>query len=168
MKLMKNSYLNFETIDSGIGIVENTTTLGLLPTIPEKYFTEDYYILKKIEDDRLLEAISYEIYENTNYWDLLMVLNGMTTMNQLPVNYDVILLKAEQELSGWLDRANLMYTYLTDEQKEEKYNVLLDKLVEENEKYRSIRYISPTDLSELLADLDNAKNEIKINKKIII
>jgi len=168
MKLMKNSYLNFETIDSGIGIVENTTTLGLLPIIPEKYFTEDYYILKKIEDDRLLEAISYEIYENTNYWDLLMVLNGMTRMNQLPVNYDVILLKAEQELSGWLDRANLMYTYLTDEQKEEKYNVLLDKLVEENEKYRSIRYISPTDLSELLADLDNAKNEIKINKKIII
>ena len=168
MHLMKNKYLNFETIDSGIGIVENTTTLGILPAIPEKYFTENYYILKKVENDRLLEALSWEIYENTNYWDILMVLNGMTTMNQLPVNFDVVMIRAERELEGWVKRGNLMYSHLSNSEIKEKYNEIEAEQVELNEKYRNIKYISPIDLSELLADLENVKNEVKINKNLII
>ena len=168
MQLMKNRYLNFETIDSGIGIVENITTLGILPDIPLKYFTEDYYRLKKIEDDRLLESLSWDIYDNTNYWDILMVLNNMSSMSELPVNYDIVLLRAERELEGWILQGELMYSFLTDAQILEKYNQILESEIEKNEKYRSIKYISPTDLSELLADLTLVKDEVKIDKELII
>lgn len=168
MELMKNKYLNFETIDAGLGIVENITTLGILPDIPAKYFTEDYYMLKKIEDDRLLEALSWEFYENTNYWDILMILNGMTNMNQLPVNYDIVLIRAEIELDGWVKQGELMYSFLNDDQILEKYNQILEDEIEKNEKYRNIRYISASDLSELLADLNDIKDEVKIDKELII
>jgi len=168
MRLMNNTYLNFEKINTDIGRMENITTLNILPDIPEKFFTKDYILLKKIEDDVLLEAISFELYKNTNYWDILMVLNGMRSMNELPVNYDIVLLKVERELKGWLEQANLIYSFLSDEQVNIKYEEILKEEIEKNEKYRNFKYISPTDLSELLADLDSKKDTIKINPNLII
>jgi hypothetical protein len=168
MELMNNKYLNFEDISCEEVSVKNTTTLNILPDIPEKYFTEDYYHIIKIEDDKLLEAISFELYDSTDYWDILMVLNNMTTMNELPVKYDVVLDRAEKELAGWVKTADLMYSFLDDSDIKDKYDSILKNEIEKNEKYRNFKYISATDLSELMADLNGLEGVIKIPKELII
>lgn len=168
MELMKNKYLKFDEIDSGIGIVRNTTVLNLLPDIPAKFFTDDYILLKKIEDDKLIEALSYELYNNTDYWDILLVLNGMTNMNQMPVNYDTILVRVGYKIEKWADRGKLMYSQLTDLQIKTKYDEMLLEEINLNETYRNIKYISKNDLSELLSILDKKTDEVKINSDLLV
>lgn len=168
MKLMRNKYLKFEEIDSGIGIVRNLTTFNILPTIPVKYFGEEYVLQKKLEDDRLLEGISQELYNSTDYWDILLVYNGMTSLDNLPANYDTVLVRANTEFQGWVVRGDLMHSNLTDIEKETKYKAILANEIEINEKYRYLKYLSANDVSSLLAELGEVENKVRIDADLII
>jgi hypothetical protein len=169
MALMKNKYLIFENIEFTPGVnVRNTTTLNLLPDIPEKFFSNEYLLTKKIQDDTLLEAISFELYETTDYWDVLMIINDMKSMNELPVNYDIILDRVDIKLYKWKKKGNLLSSVMTDEVIDKKYKEILQEEVELNEKFRFIKYISQDSLSELISELDKLKSSKKINKKILI
>ena len=148
--------------------VRNITSLNLLPDIPPKFFSPDYTIKRKVHNDELIEQISFDLYQSTDYWDILLVLNGMTSMNQLPVNNDIVIIKAEKKLQEWKDKGALLNIPMTSALLLKKYNEFL--LLEEtlNEKYRYINYISPEDMSELLADIEANKTKAKINKSLII
>jgi len=169
MELMNNKYLIFDNIKLKNGEkVKNTTTLNLLPDIPNKYFTDEYILQYKVTDDRLLESISFELYESTDYWDILLILNSMRNMNELPVNYDIVINRADKKISEWKSKGNLLPKNMTDEIIQAKYEEILAEEVELNEKFRYIKYISKEDLSELEADLDILKSEVKLNKNLII
>jgi hypothetical protein len=168
MKLMNNTYLNFESIEFLNNYVSNVTTLNLLPDIPEKYYGDDYILKIKVSDDELLEAISFKIYETTDYWDLLMVFNDITRMNQLPVNHDIVLTRADNKLQEWKAKGVLLNSILSDDIIEAKYQEFLEEVTEENEKFRYINYVSKEDLSELIADLEELKDTVKINENLII
>jgi len=168
MKLMKNKYLVFENIEFADSLVKNTTTLNILPDIPNKYFGADYIRNMKVQDDTLLEAISFELYESTDYWDILLVLNGMRSMNELPVNHDIVLNRADRELLKWKEKGKLLSIKINDEVIKEKYDNILNIEIEKNEKYRYIKYIASDDLAELTSELEKIKEESKINKNILI
>jgi len=168
MRLMNNSYLKMDTILTSLGEVVNSTDLILLPKIPEKFLGKDYILYKKIEDDSLLEKISYDIYGTTDFWDILMVLNGITRTNQLPTKYDTIQEYAEYDYQNWLEKMYKILNIEVDVYKEAKYQEILNDYMEKNEKFRNFKYISPTDMSELLADLNNLKQEPNINSNLII
>jgi len=167
-KLMRNRYLKFESIDFNGREVRNMTTLGLIPDIPSKYFTEEYLHEYKVDDDRLLEAISFELYGSTDYWDILLKLNDMTSMNQLPVNYDIIIHRADYKLQEWKKKGKLLNSVLDEKIIEEKYKEIIEEEIAINEKFRYIKYVDTADISELQADLDKLSEENKINKKILI
>jgi len=168
MELMNNSYLKFPIIEFNGTNVYNISELNLLPDIPDKYFTTEYILYYKVQDDALLEGISFELYKDTNYWDMLMILNDMRSMNELPVNYDIVITRAEKKLAEWKEKGKLLPGFLTDEKVLEKFDEILADEVEKNEKYRTIKYIAQDNLSELDADLDLAKLDAKINKNLII
>lgn len=169
MELMKNKYLIFDDIIlKDDNTVKNTTTLNLLPSIPDKYFSNDYILEYKVADDRLLESIAFELYENTNYWDILLILNGMRSMNELPVNHDIVISRADRKLLEWKKKGALLPGNLTDEVIQNKYENILLLEEELNEKFRYIKYISTDDLSELEADLTSIKSHVKINENLII
>jgi len=168
MELMKNKYLIFDDIEFLDTKVKNITTMNLLPDIPEKYFGNDYLLQIKTQDDSLLEAISFNLYESTDYWDILLVLNGMRSMNELPVNYDIVLNRADRKMSLWKKRGKLLPGEFTDEVIQKKYKEILEEEVEKNEKYRFIKYIASDDMSELTSDLEKIKEKTKINENILI
>ena len=168
MRLMKNKYLKFDDIIVGDWQVKNVTTLNLLPDIPEKYFTDEYILYKRMEDDRLLEAVSFDLYKDTNYWDILLMLNEMSSMNELPVNYDIILIRVDRKIEEWREKGKLMYSNLNAQQIADKYEELLALEIELNEKHRNLKYISPSDLSSLMADISALEGKIKIDKDLII
>jgi len=168
MELMKNKYLIFKDIEFNNVKVKNTTTLNLLPDIPSKYFSNDYIKNIKVQDDILLEALSFSLYENTDYWDILMILNDMNNMNELPVNYDIVLNRADIKLQKWKDKGKLLGKGINIDSIKEKYQEILETEINLNEKYRYMKYISHDDLSELTADLAKIASDVKINKNLII
>lgn len=168
MKFMKNNYLKFDDIDSGIGIVKNISTLNILSTIPSKYFSDDYILEKKLEDDSLIEGISQELYGSTDYWDIILVLNGMTSMDLLPANYDTVLERTQEELEDWVNRGSLVYLGLTEDDILTKESEILQNKTDENEKYRYLKYISSDDMSSLIAELKDLKGEAAIDTELII
>lgn len=194
MRLMQNKYLRFDPIEFLDTNVRNITDLNILPDIPEKYFGENYKRLYKVENDRLIESISFELYENTDYWDILLALNKITNVSQLPVNYDTVLIRARKELSKWMKTGKLMGTNSLNEQYNEvldilnrgdkiklekyignpeetvkaKYLELLKTEEEKNEKFRNINYLALSDISELESDLDILGQSVKINNNLVI
>jgi hypothetical protein len=171
MELMRNKYLQFDNIElENFGKqVKNFTLIGTLPNIPEKFFTESYVVEKKIDDNMRLEYLSFEIWGDTSYWDILMALNGMTSMHDLPVDYDTILERTEERLLEWRTKTEHLrknnYNILEVESKREE---ILNEEIENNEKYRNIKYIEMSNLSELLTELDELKELPKINFNLLI
>jgi len=169
MILMKNKYLKFNKIELENGkILSNISELNLLPRIPEKYLKTENLRTLHLDSDRLLEAISFELYKSTDYWDIILVVNKMSSMNQLPVSYDMVLHRSEMLLQSWKDKMAKVSKELTDEDIKNKYNKILQEQDSVNEKYRNIKYIPMDDLSSLEADLIKQKNEVRINKNIIV
>ena len=141
MKLMQNKYLKFDEIEFNNKIVQNTTSLNLLPDIPEKFYGNEYMLEYKVDDDRLLEALSFELYDSTDYWDILFVYNKMSNMNELPVNYDIVLNKADKKMYEWKQKGKLLPENFTDEIIDKKYKEILEEEVKLNEKYRIINIL---------------------------
>jgi len=194
MKLMENKYLKFGTIMFNGVPVRKLTEINILPDIPEKFYSNNYTLVYEVRDNQLIENIAFELYENTDYWDLLMKFNGIRNVAELPVNYDTILLRARKSLAIWMDAGKLMvsrnldkqYTELTDllnegrkivlekaegsqdEIVKRKYLELLEKEVQKNEKFRKINYLSVSDMAELEGELDIVSEGPKINPDIII
>jgi len=163
-----NSYLNFETIKFNGNDVRNITTLGILPDIPAKYLENRHLLEKQVEDDRLLESLSFEIYGTPKHWDLIMVVNNMQSLFDLPVNHDIILNRVEKRVKDWKNRGRNLTTRITDKMILEKYNEILLEEEEKNDRFRRIKYINPGSLSGLASDLEALKNVDKINKDLII
>jgi len=163
-----NSYLNFETIKFNGNNVRNITTLGILPDIPAKYLENRHLLEKLVEDDRLMESLSFELYGTPKHWDLLMVVNNMQSLFDLPVNHDIILNRVEKKLIDWKNRGRNLTVRITDKMILNKYKEMLIEEEEKNNRFRKIKYINPGSLSGLASDLEALKNEDKINKKLII
>src|SRR5574344_1718437 len=49
---------------------------------------KDYLEVYKINDNDKLERISYELYGTTDYWDILLLLNGRDPLFDFPYDYD--------------------------------------------------------------------------------
>ena len=194
MDLMKNKHLKFNKIEFNNQQIRNITDLCILPDIPKKYYGENYLKLFKVENDRLIESISFELYNNTDYWDLLMAFNKIKNFSELPVNYDTVLIRAREELSKWMQAGKLIISRNLTEQYKEVINLLdtkakvtltkgeghPDEIVkakylellkiedDKNEKFRNIYYLSLGDMSELESDLDVLSQSLKTNTNIII
>jgi len=124
MKLMENKVLVFPTIEFNGVAVRNITEVNTLPDIPSKYLSNDYILLTLLDNDRLIEGISFELYETTMYWDLLLKLNGISNLSQLPVNNDVILIRAKNSLDRWMEAGSVLRGANIPEQYDEVISIL--------------------------------------------
>jgi len=158
MLLMNNKYFIFKRVKIGNNSIKNTTDLNLLPRIPDIFKGNDYIKELLIEDNTLIEQISYRLYDTTDYWDLLFVLNNMTNLNQLPKEEDIILRRADNIYKKWLE-VNQSTVIYEDLNIEEKYKNILKEEEEKNEKYRYFKYISSSHISEVMNELKKIKEK---------
>lgn len=158
---------NIEVPDMG-KLLKNVTTLDLFHDIPLKYFSNDYILTKKVDDDSRLELLAQELWNNTNYWDVLMLLNNMKIVECLPVNYDRVLERIYLEFDNYIKHSILMGSPLSEAEKEDKFNEITETETEKNEKYRYISYIESSDLVSMISELNLLKTEKKINYSLLI
>jgi hypothetical protein len=180
MELMRNNYLIFKNIEFNNKYVKNMTEICIAPDIPNKFDTnQDGNLIKhtKIEDDSFLEGIFYNEVRTTKGWDLLMFINNMTRMEQIPVKYDIVLLRVEQKLNEWKKKAKTIYydieTYRVRENSveflvmKEKLGLPKDATLEEvfNKPAYEVK-LEDIKRMELIKE-ESDKNEIYRNIKII-
>lgn len=146
---------NFE-VEGNIFEIEDYTNLADLTSIIDEYREEmlDY----QVSNDERIEVISYNIYESSNFWDLLLLINNIRDWRLLPVNQDKLQAKLNEVYEEWLEAFG---KNKTEEQKEQKLLELTDEIFLENETYRNIKYIKKGKLNELKSKIKEFVNEKK-------
>lgn len=112
--------------------------------------TLEYYLATyKIADDDKLERISYDIYGTTNYWDLLLQLNDKNPLFEMPYSLDTVIDSSEEY---WNNYSNLLYFQapLNDIVLQTLIDEEIEKMKEQNEKYRFLYIIKTTKMQEFL------------------
>lgn len=153
---MKNTILNYTKIEVDDFIVSDyfskkISIRDFLSTHP------DLFSAYRVMDDEKLENISYKLYGTTDYWDLLLMINDMNPLFDMPYNSDAIINKVQTELNTYFyftySHAPLSnaarITELTTEFSENA-NLL-------NEKFRYINVVKPTSISAFIKLLKDNK-----------
>lgn len=153
---MKNIILNYNKIEVDDFIVSDYFSkkihiIDFLSTHPE------LFVSFKVMDDEKLENISYKLYGTSDYWDLLLMINGMDPLVDMPYNSDTIINKVQTELN--------IYFYFTYSHAPLSNAARITELTSEfttnaellNEKFRYINVIRPSSISLLIKLLKDNK-----------
>ena len=135
------------------------TNLVSIKEILDKY-KEHIQIYQVLEDERL-DTISYKIYGTTDYWDMLVLLNDLKCMTDLPVNYDKVESRARQKHEEW---TKIFGKQKTQDQIASKYEEFLEQEIANNEKYRNFKYIDTSAINRFYLDIQNFKKAIQRKK----
>lgn len=103
---------------------------------------DKYLQIYKISDGELIEHISYNVYGDTRYTWVIMVVNNFTDpIFDLALPDDAIMRRAQDEatIGGTIDY--------------EKYSILYDKLSEENDNKRNIKVIKNEYLGSFITEV---------------
>lgn len=160
---MKQTFLtsinvaSFELLEKQMIIMDLTSIIDI-STILKKYEKEVLSYITK--DDEKIEGISYFLYQSTNFYDLLMIMNGMTNPEQLPRNPDIVFKKIEEEYKEW---ESAIGSKKSEQQKSLKKMWFEQQIKAENEKFRTLLYFPKQLLSLIEVDF---KNLLKTLKKL--
>lgn len=111
----------------------------------------------RLMDDEKLENVSYQLYGTTDYWDMLLMLNDMNPLFDMPYNSDTIINSARSQLDTYF-----FYTYshapLSDVTRNpeliEEFTTKAETL---NERFRYIIIVNPTSLAAFIKLLKDNK-----------
>jgi len=103
---MKNTLLNFDKIDGGDFIANDYTSRNFkqildLPELSDSKWVE--YI--ELYDNQTIEQISFLVYDNTNFWDILLIINNIDPLFDMSYDYDILnqisINKVNEYLAGY-------------------------------------------------------------------
>ena len=109
--------------------------------------TFDWY---QVQDDDKWERISLELYQNTDYWDVLLILNQRNPLTDLPFSFDVISKLSEDRITEY---HTLVYgSTLPTAEHDIMLNIVETNNLTDNENNRVIKIIKPAKMSRFLQD----------------
>ena len=135
------------------------TNLVSIREILDKY--KEYIQIYQVLEDERLDTISYKLYGTTDYWDMLVLLNDLKCMTDLPVNYDKVENRARQKHEDW---TKIFGKQKTKEQIASKYEEFLEQEIANNERYRNFKYIDTSMINRFHLDIQNFKKAIQRKK----
>jgi len=125
--------------------IDLTVVYDYMQKLPADTF--DWY---QVQDDDKWERISLELYQNANYWDILLVLNQRDTLTGLPFRYDIVAQLAEDSI---VEYQSLVYhTPLPTAEHDAMLGYIEPIAVEKNEATRVIKIINPSSMNRFLQD----------------
>ena len=140
-------------------LIRDYTNLVSIQEILDKY--KEYIQIYQVLEDERLDTISYKLYGTTDYWDMLVLLNDLKCMTDLPVNYDKVENRAKQKHEDW---TKIFGKQKTKEQIASKYEEFLEQEIANNEKYRNFKYIDTSMINRFHLDIQNFKKSLQRKK----
>ena len=140
-------------------LIRDYTNLVSIQEILDKY--KEYIQIYQVLEDERLDTISYKLYGTTDYWDMLVLLNDLKCMTDLPVNYDKVENRAREKHEDW---TKIFGKQKTKEQIASKYEEFLEQEIANNEKYRNFKYIDSYVINRFYLDIQNFKKDLQRKK----
>lgn len=145
---MKNSLIKGSYIESDkYSYVDYTEKkyVGVLD-LPEVNSTEyiEYY---QLADNEKIEYISFKLYSNENYWDLLLYINGMSPLFDSPYDFNVLSDNSNSLVDDYISRTGVR---INETNKQNLIDSLINKNSSKNELHRTIKVIKPSKLQDFL------------------
>lgn len=150
MAYLKNSVMNFTNRQNNNYVLEDYFTFDLKAILDHvENCTEDYFEWYLMKDDDKLERIALELYNNADYWDILLIINGKDALFDLPYNFDTLSSFAEEKAHAYREEVSELLT-LSDAHVEQMVAVYEEQFRKENEENRALRIVKPTRMQEFI------------------
>jgi len=146
---MKNTVLKYDKISS-LSFISEDYTSKKMDKIRELKELSDADWVEYIElfDNQTIEQISFILYGSANYWDLLIVINGIDPLFDMSYDFDILEKIAENKVQKYLD--NYAGAYKSDTYDRLK-SLTLNKEIVQNEINRQLKIIKPEKLYDFMS-----------------
>lgn len=145
---MKNSTIKYDKRITENYTVEDYTSKDFrkIYNMPETKST-DWVEYITLNDGQTIEQVSQILYDNPDYWDILMLINGRDPLFDMPYNFDVLSNLAEAQISKYALEYSGVY-------KQETFNQLavekLAQLENRNEELRTLKVVKPSKINDFI------------------
>ena len=147
---MKNTLLKFDTEEVDDYIVSDYFSRKInLSSIITDAIKQEYFVTYEIADNDKLERISYEIYKSTDYWDILLLINSLDSLTDMPYDFETYTSSIDSYLNAYsID----IYSNnsISDTRMQELKTEFYEKNRINNEKLRYIQVIPPIKMQSFL------------------
>ena len=147
---MQNTLIKFDTKEVDDYIVSDyfSRKINLYSIITDDV-KKEYFVTYQIQDNDKIERISYEIYKTTDYWDLLILINSLDTISDMPYDFDTYTGSTDDFLNPYYNSI-----YSNSPLNAQRLQELKDEFYEtkriSNEKFRYINVIRPSKMQDFL------------------
>jgi hypothetical protein len=148
MAQLKNTLFNFGTTQIGNYIVQDYSRnkiwqISSLPEVQDKTYVTEI----TLEDNQTIEAISYILYNNEDYWDILLAINGISPLFDMTYDFDVIKISSSAYANEYINNFGLGFSELTKTRLIEEFR---EKFLNQNEENRNFKVIKPNRMNDFL------------------
>lgn len=158
---MRNTILKFDTkeviLDGESFIVQDyfskkINVKDFFDSMPDQ---DSFYKFIKIDTNDKLERLQYHYYENPNYWDIILLINGMDTL-ALPMQDDVYHNKLDRFMEIFFEGYFNKNSEEIQSLKNRLENEFRDDILNEVEENRYIKIVPESKMPQLISRLNRA------------
>ena len=110
-----------------------------------------WYGQTTIQPNTNLEKVSLDLYEDPNYWDVIMLVNGMSPLMDVPFEFDVISDTTQEKLDKYENE--ILKRPIPDDLRLQLYQQNEDEMISENNSMLSLKYILKERLYDFILGL---------------
>lgn len=115
------------------------------------FHNKDYIKWVKIPETSTLDYVSYSLYGTADYWDLLMIINGINPIEDLPKNQDALEKIVDKKIEKYFYKD--YFGPKTTKLIEEKREMFLEQENIKNEASRIIKVVRPEKIQAIINEI---------------
>lgn len=144
---MKNSILKFDDLTSDTYLHKDYTSFDYSKVYQYVLTcTEDFFDWYQVKNNDKMERISFELYKTTDYWDILVLINSLSPMFDIPYDFDVLYDTADEFVTRY--KSDNPDTNIPETHALYMHNEFERRFNEHNEEVRTIRIVKPSKIQE--------------------
>lgn len=135
----ENSTYNFEDYFS----IDFNKVADYVNSCPKDWF--DWY---QLQDNSKLEKVALDIYGDSDYWDILLVINKKLALFDMPYDYDTLMKMVDYKVAEYIKeiyKKNIPVNAYNSMVK-----ALKEKYIAENETFRIIKIVRPSKMQAFI------------------
>jgi hypothetical protein len=160
MAYLRNSIIDFDqrvtkiTDINGSGALKNYDledyqTLNLIKVFEYvESCNDNLFTWHQLQNNDKLEKVSLDLYNNPDYWDILLVINRRNPLIELPYDTDTLLEFAARKTENYIN--DVYGKDISQETLEVLTATYEKKFIEDAEKFRVIRIVKPEKIHDFL------------------
>lgn len=127
-----------------------------------------YFVYLKVEENTKIEKVCYDYYNNTNYYDLILLLNNKEMVYDMPYSYDIILEAIEKDIDRYRSKVfKNTFEKFSDMAYNDLENSLSEKYNKNNSKFLYIKAIKINLIPIVLSEIYKLAAEYRDNINLV-